>query len=338
MTHELKHIIEAAWQWRQQGLKTVLASVVSLEGSSYRRPGVRMLWNEMGEAVGAVSGGCVEKEVFRQCQSVLQSGIPKVMTYDGRFRLGCEGILYLLLEPVEINQEFMDAFEMALNHRKSIEASTFFMPAEGILAGMGTHLTLDGKVFTLSRDFKIQSEVELACFQQDFPPLFQVYVFGAEHDAVAMSVAASALGWEVTIVAAPDEAKTIEYFRGASRMISPFYEEIQSEWFDQHTAIILMSHSFNKDVQYALALQNSKPAYFGILGPATRREKVIDKLLEFSPEIDPDFIEAIHGPAGINIGAESPQEIAVSIVAEILSVVRKQEPMSLRDKIGQIHA
>ncbi len=79
--------------------KAVLASVVALEGSSYRRPGVRMLLLEDGHMTGAVSGGCVEKEIFRQSESVFRTGIPKMMTYDGRYRLGCEGILYILLEP-----------------------------------------------------------------------------------------------------------------------------------------------------------------------------------------------------------------------------------------------
>ena len=78
-----------------------------LEGSSYRRPGVRMLINNNGESFGNVSGGCVEKEIIRQSQSVFKSEIPKIIKYDGRFRLGCEGIITILIEPFSLNKNFI---------------------------------------------------------------------------------------------------------------------------------------------------------------------------------------------------------------------------------------
>ena len=97
MTHELKKIVKAYQQAKENGITTVLASVVALEGSSYRRPGVRMLILSDGRMIGAVSGGCVEKEIQRQAQTVFSSGNPIMMTYDGRYRLGCEGILFILI-------------------------------------------------------------------------------------------------------------------------------------------------------------------------------------------------------------------------------------------------
>ena len=87
MTHEFRDLIETAFYWQQQGIASVLATVVALEGSSYRRPGVRMLINDRGEMRGSVSGGCVEKEVLHQAKSVFTDAIPKMMTYDGRLRL-----------------------------------------------------------------------------------------------------------------------------------------------------------------------------------------------------------------------------------------------------------
>ena len=98
MTHELKQIVATYISSRSKGLKTVLATVVALDGSSYRKPGVRMLIVEDETMVGAVSGGCVEKDILRQSKTVFDTGHPKMMTYDGRYRLGCEGILYILLE------------------------------------------------------------------------------------------------------------------------------------------------------------------------------------------------------------------------------------------------
>jgi len=146
------------------------------------------------------------------------------------------------------------------------------------------------------------------------------------------------VGWDVTVMASLDDAKTKAYFKEASKLITPLYNTINISNIDKQTAIVLMTHSFNKDVQYLLALKDVYPAYFGLLGPKHRRERLMDKLLEYNPDIDFDFIDQLRGPAGINIGAESAQEIAVSIIAEILSVIRNQNPIVLKDKSGNIHA
>lgn len=110
MTHELKEILQQATINQQQGIQNVLATVVDLDGSSYRKPGVRMLLSSDGKIIGAISGGCVEKEVQRRAQSVFENNKPKVITYDGRYRLGCEGILYVLLEPFNLSTDFIEAF------------------------------------------------------------------------------------------------------------------------------------------------------------------------------------------------------------------------------------
>jgi xanthine/CO dehydrogenase XdhC/CoxF family maturation factor len=146
------------------------------------------------------------------------------------------------------------------------------------------------------------------------------------------------VGWQVTVMASADEQKTIDYFTGAHQLVTPLFDQIDTSKIDEQTAVVLMTHSFNKDVQYLSALQNCTPAYFGLLGPKHRRERLINQFLEFNPEVDSDFIEILRGPAGINIGAESAQEIAISIIAEILSVLRNQEPIVLKDKSGTIHA
>ena len=111
MLHELKDIIRSAKIAQSLGIKTALASVVSLDGSSYRRPGVRMSIQENGKMIGAVSGGCVEKEIIRQSQRVFETNTSTLMEYDGRYRLGCEGFLYILIEPFHPNEAFFNAFE-----------------------------------------------------------------------------------------------------------------------------------------------------------------------------------------------------------------------------------
>jgi len=117
MIHELKKIINAYEAAKRKDISCVLATVVALDGSSYRRPGVRMLLQEDGKMIGAVSGGCVEKEILRQATAVFNSKVPKIMTYDGRYRLGCEGVLYILLEPFEPDTNFLKSFWEAVEKR-----------------------------------------------------------------------------------------------------------------------------------------------------------------------------------------------------------------------------
>jgi xanthine/CO dehydrogenase XdhC/CoxF family maturation factor len=337
MTHEIKKLVQIAEQWQQAGKKLVLATVVNLEGSSYRRPGVRMLLNDSGEASGTISGGCVENEVLHQAQSVFHTGIPKVMTYDGRLRLGCDGVIYLLLEPFVVADDFREAFHRVLPQRLEFKSETYYYPEVGQADGMGSRLIIGSTRYALSPNAQADQPKDLECFTQTYPPLFQLMIFGAEHDAVRLCSAASQLGWEVTIVAAPGEGKSIEYFPGASRLIEPALHHIDTSGIDPSTAIMVMSHSFHKDVQYMIALKDVKPAYFGLLGPGHRREQVLSKFLEYCPDASPEFLDQLRGPAGINIGAESASEIAVSVLAEIMSVIRQQEPVPLRKKRGSIH-
>ncbi len=337
MTHEFRDLIDQAYAWRNAGHKVVMASVVRLEGSSYRRPGVRMLICDTGKMKGAVSGGCVEKEVLRQAKSVFETDKPKMMTYDGRFRLGCEGLLYILIEPVTISEVLYNSLQQQLNKRSSFSARSYFS-SEGDDPGMGTIVQLGDLQFTIDPKISQPRSENLSCFEQEFPPVFQLYIFGAEHDAVQLSSTASSLGWDVHIVAAADEEKDLSYFHGARKLHNPLApESADVSGIDDNTAVILMSHSFQKDLRYLFGLKESKPAYLGILGPARRRERVFSEFLEHYPETSPEFFERIHGPAGIHIGAESASEIAVSIVAEILSVIRNTEILPLREKTGSIH-
>ncbi len=337
MTHEIQLLFQTLKNWQQTGKKAVFVSVVALNGTSYRKPGVRMVISENGDYAGAVSGGCVENEIERQAQSVFRTGKAKVITYDGRLRIGCEGIIYILIEPVFLSEELLTDFELVLKSRQSFKMNTYFYQSVGEFPNTGTLITLNNKTYTLNPSFSADHVNDQQCFSQTFEPLFQLYIFGAEHDAVALSQAAKLVGWEVTIVASADESKSCNFFPGASALITPAFNEINSLKIDGQTAVMLMTHSFNKDVQYLLALKNIQPAYLGIIGSLKRRERIFSLLLENDPDISPEFLEQIHGPAGINIGAETASEIAVSILAEILSVVRRQKPVSLREKTGSIH-
>ena len=131
MLHELREIVQFTKGSAQQGLKTVLVTVVELDGSSYRRPGVRMSVREDGQMSGAVSGGCVEKEIIRQSESVFRDGVPKLMEYDGRYRLGCEGILQIFIEPFEVDDHFYELFEKQWQSRVPFRLRTYYSKRTG---------------------------------------------------------------------------------------------------------------------------------------------------------------------------------------------------------------
>jgi xanthine/CO dehydrogenase XdhC/CoxF family maturation factor len=335
MTHEFKTIIAALKNAQKLNLKGVMASVVALDGSSYRRPGVRMLILENGSFIGAVSGGCVEKEVFRQAEEVFRTGMPKMMTYDGRYRLGCEGILYILIEPIAPSSEAFAAIERHLKNRSVFELKSYYRKAEGINPEMGTEfIGNDLVVHQLNRTAHHYSG---ANFTQKMYPCKRLIIFGGEHDAVVLTEIAAQLGWEVEVVVAADEQKSSDHFPKANTLHQIIPESFELENIDSQTAVLLMTHSYSKDLKYLLRLSESKPAYFGILGPAKRRERLLNDLLEYQPEVDEAFLARIHGPAGLDLGSEGPQEIAVSILAEIIAVTKGVIPISLRNKSGAIH-
>ena len=333
MLHEIKHIIRAAKKAQRTGIQTVLASVVALEGSSYRRPGVRMSIQENGKMLGAVSGGCVEKEVLRQAQTVFETGDSKLMVYDGRYRLGCEGILYILIEPLILSEAFVTAFEKQCCSRKSFSISSGYSKEEAYrFKGFSKFHFMDG-TFTINKN-----EVDgLEIFLQNVKPGFKLQIVGSEHDAVELCRLAANTGWEVDIIAPPDDPKSIENFPGAANYFGIDENEFARSSFDQQTAVVLMTHSYVKDLKYLSAIRNVDIPYIGLLGPSKRREKLINDILERHEDVQDSFFDRLHGPAGINIGAETPQEIALSIVSEILSVTRNQETISLKDKTSGIH-
>lgn len=340
MTHEIKNIIQGYLNARHLGLKCVIATVVDLDGSSYRRPGVRMLINEHGHMTGAVSGGCVEKEILKQSGSVFESGLPKMMSYDGRYRLGCEGTLYILIELFAPGPGVLEAFERQIKARKAFELISFFSKTHGVNEQWGTQFVFEGdKYLPLSEKSKLQQTEPDNCkvFSQSLQPCFKLIIVGAEHDAAQLSIMASSLGWETSVVISPSNPQGLKDFPGATELIRSNGDQFDLSLIDKETAVILMSHSYVRDLEFLFTLRETRPAYIGLLGPSNRRERMLNDLIEKYPSMDESLFDFVFGPAGLNIGAETPQEIALSICSEILALIRDQEPKSLKDKVGSIH-
>jgi len=340
MTHEFKNLIQGYLNATHLGLSCVMATVVHLEGSSYRRPGVRMLINEHGQMTGAVSGGCVEKEILKQSHSVFRTGQSKMMTYDGRYRLGCEGTLYILIEKFSPDQKFLKTFSETIRDRKSFEVQSKFVKSHGIQPELFSVAWFNGEgpfPFSGEKGKSRLSAVKTSVFKQSLEPCFKLMIIGAEHDAAQLSILASFLGWEVSVVISPSNPQVLSDFPGATELLRSNASDLPLGQIDGQMAVVLMSHSYVKDLDFLFRLQETKPAYIGLLGPSNRRERMLNDLIEKYPSVNEEFFDVVFGPAGLNIGAETPQEIALSICSEILSITRGQQPKSLKDKLGSIH-
>jgi len=338
MIHELKEIINQAFTNQQKGLKNVLATVVHLEGSSYRKPGVRMLISEDEKMTGAVSGGCVEKEILHRSKSVFNNEEAKIITYDGRYKLGCEGVLYILIEPFFISELFHTTFRNAILNRKLINIVAVYSKNEEASVDFGSTLTIQNlDPFTFSKNVVRKPNKNLLSFQQKIKPAFNLLIIGAEHDAVKLCKMGSLLGWQIDLITSLKDPKSIDDFPGANSVVGSDAEIIDFSKIDTNTGIVIMNHSYVQDLKYILKLIDKKPAYLGILGAAKRRDKMFNELIELNPSISEDFLESIHKPAGLNLGAQTPEEIAISILAEILATIKNKKPDSLKNITGHIH-
>lgn len=336
MMHELIEIMQQAFFNQQKGLKNVLATVVHLQGSSYRKPGVRMLISDDFKTVGAVSGGCVEKEIIQQAKSVFNDSVAKVFTYDGRYRLGCEGTLYILLEPFVIKDSFLSEFVTANSNRETLQIVSYFKKADVVCGNFGSIITFtNNQQFSFTDAFILPKKNSLDVFRQVVQPAFKLIIIGAEHDAVKLCKIASTLGWQIQVITSAKDSKKLIDFPGATSVVRESPETIQFKEINLNCAIIIMNHSYVQDLKYVLQLQHFQTKYIGILGAPKRRERLFNDLLERVPEISEAFLETIYAPAGLHIGAQTPEEIAVSIIAEILAVTRNKEPFYLKNLNGK---
>ena len=339
MLHELKEIIKQAIVNQKKELKNVLITVVDLNGSAYRKPGVRMLISSNNSYTGAVSGGCVEKEIIKQAQAVFVNEKAKIITYDGRYRLGCAGILYILIEPLFISDAFLDAFEYALEQRETIKIDTYYRKQEEAIGNYGSALTFKNEQqFKLSNSFNLKTVTTENIFTQHLKPLFRLLIIGGEHDAIKLCKIAANLGWQIEMITAAKDSKVPSDFPGAHAVIGATPETIQFSNIEENTALVLMNHSYVQDLKYLVQLSKYQLKYIGVLGAPNRREKLFNDLFEFAPETTEEFLDCIYTPAGLNIGAKTPEEIAISIIAEILAIFRKKESFSLRRLQGNIYS
>jgi xanthine dehydrogenase accessory factor len=369
---ELKDIITAFDAAHKAGRQTALATVVHVEGSSYRRAGARMLITEDGQLTGAISGGCLEGDALRKARLVMAQNKPMLVTYDttddddAKFGvgLGCNGIIQIMIEPIVAGKEAnpIDLFKLFLSKREPIVLITLFTMNDKQAAQPGTCLLLnkDEQITGTFPDEAIKEALledarhvlahgnsvtktylygdRFTCFIELMQPAISLVIFGAGNDAIPLMQIAAALGWIIDIVDGRANYAIPEKFPLANRIIVSKPENIlQHIRIDKRTVIILMTHNYNYDACVLKQLLPLGIPYIGVLGPKKRLQRMLEEFADEGLKNPPEQLESVFGPAGLDIGSENADEIALSIIAEMQAVLKKRTGTSLRHK-ATIHS
>ncbi len=316
---ELIQIIQQVKELQSTERKFVLATVVQVDGSAYRRPGARMLISEEGDWWGGISGGCLEGDILKKAQLALYSQEYKSITYDTReedpfalgIGLGCQGVIEIHINPFQdqINQ-LVTALE---NHIQGNVAHT-----------LSICYAKDFQISLVQSAESHSSKWAEDTFTEYLPAPITVWLFGNQFDSHAFIQQAFSLSWRVNWVG----------ILSKMRANLPVNERFSYEDFGiikNSDYVVMMTHDLDKDVKILQRLIElpTKPAYVGILGPKKRFEKLQN-------HFEQDLVTQlpITTPIGLDVGAEGPEEIAISIMAEILSVKnnRNGQRLHLRDR------
>jgi xanthine/CO dehydrogenase XdhC/CoxF family maturation factor len=364
---ELQEIVNAFDKAVAAGRQTALATVVLVEGSSYRRAGARMLITEDGQLTGAISGGCLEGDALRKARLVMAQNKPMLVTYDtmddddAKFGvgLGCNGIIHILIEPIfpENNEGPINFFKLFLSKREPVVLLTLFTLNNRQAAQPGTCLLLtkDEKFTGSFPDDEIKPDLladaryvlkngnsvtktyvysnGLTCFIELLHPAVSLVIFGAGNDAIPLVQIAAILGWHITLVDGRANYAVPERFPLAKKIIITKPDTALSQIVaDSRTVFVLMTHNYNYDLAILRQLLPMEPVYLAALGPKKRLARMLDEIREDGMDITERHLKSVYGPAGLDIGSENADEIALSIIAEIQSVLNKRQGISLREK------
>jgi xanthine/CO dehydrogenase XdhC/CoxF family maturation factor len=372
---EIKSIVKAYEAALQNGEVSALATVVKVDGSSYRRPGARMLVTENGQLTGAISGGCLEGDALKKAQMVIFSEKSMLVTYDttdeddAKFGvgLGCNGIIHILIEPIlpDAENNPIALLKQCLENREEKVIVTFFDTQNKRATQTGTCMLLsEDRLITNSNLDSIQKPSiqfaqekaksvlsqrqslilpvdpanTLQAFVEFISAPVQLVVVGAGNDVIPLTQIASVMGWDLILVDGRSDYATKTRFPMASQLLLGKASEVLPQLQpDRRTAVLLMTHNFNYDLAVMIELHPYVFPYLGVLGPRKKLEKLIENLEKEGIQLSPEDMQRIYGPMGLNLGAESPEEIALSIVSEVTAVLSEQEPIHLRSKPGPIH-
>ncbi len=371
---ELGVLVNEIEKLRAAGKGAVLATVVGVAGSAYRLPGARMLVTDERWIAGSISGGCLEGDVVLRAPDVLGKNEAVVVTYDTTsdediifgVGLGCRGVITVLIEPVKPETHSPDLVRFIKNSLARREAgvmATVVDASEGVAVSRGARLTLgaDGQCASDVEDRAVRAAMQ-ACaerhaadaaatlktltlpngtadvFVERITPATPLVVFGAGHDAIPVVRLAKELGWHVTVVDHRPNYAAQERFPLADRVLLSSREGMPADVkIGADTLALIMTHNYLRDLTLLKVLLRSPAPYVGLLGPKKRRGELLAELKKEAIEVAPEHLRHLYAPVGLDIGAEGPEGVALSIVAEMQAVVAGRAAGHLRERRASIH-
>jgi xanthine dehydrogenase accessory factor len=356
---ELQQIVEL-WRAAKAGNEEIcLATVVRVEGSSYRKPGARMLLTRSGRRAGTISGGCLEAEVKKKAWWLTEKG-STIQRYSSFFDddspvpygLGCGGTVHVLLERGEAAHAVLNALDTNLNERipfvvvmDTDQAATILVQKAGgkelfqSPAGATSQVAdLAKRAFDEWRSFYTTTAGDRAIeiFVEYVAPRPALTIFGAGDDAKPLADFAQKLGWYITIADGRSHLARSERFPMADRIVVLDYEAsapLRELPLDAEDAFVLLTHSYEQDRTILRELIPHKPRYLGVLGPRQRTERLVGDIASQIGLSTEEGMDCLYSPVGFDIGAHSPESIALSIMTEIVAVLNGREGMSLKKQL-----
>lgn len=351
--NEVRALIEAFDAANVRGERCALATVVSVEGSSYRRPGARMLVCEAGTSMGTISAGCLESDVLEHAQLVIRTGAAKLVEYNTAstsdemawgLGLGCNGIVRVLVEPLASSSLYIQALRRSCE--TSVSVATVYAPTTGgrlfideegdvrhenLSDEMAARLASEVRALARGGRGETPSTACKVFFETLLPPV-PLVIFGAGQDALPVVELARALGWQTEVVDPQARPASRSRFAIADRVTLSHPEDVGAHVsITPRTMTLLMSHNYSHDLEMLRFLLASPACYIGVMGPRKRTERMLRELAAT------EAMERLHSPVGLDIGANSPAEIALSIVAEMRAVLDGRYGGMLRERRGSIH-
>lgn len=372
---ENKAIITAYQQAKTTGTGCVLATVVHVEGSAYRRAGARMLVDEYGQMTGAISGGCLEGDALRKALHALERGQNRLVTYDTSdeddaaigAQLGCNGVIQVLFEPLNFSDQHnpVELLQLATANRQPAVLLSFFnlnrrQRQPGTCLLFSDKLKVSGRFSeevpalmerlqdmaaeAIQTEVSRFAEVEVAeeswqvFFQVMLPPVHLV-VAGAGNDARVLAQMAELLGWEISIADGRPSHASPQRFTSACQVRVTRPEQILDGLaLDSRTVFVLMTHNYQYDLAVLkLLLNRPEVPYIGMLGPKKKYRRMLDDLSAEGITLSGGQQARIFAPVGLDLGAETPAEIALSMLSEIQAMLTGGSATPLRQRDGPIH-
>lgn len=354
---------------KEENKAAALATVINVEGSSYRRTGARMLIYEDGTWKGGISGGCLENDVLKNAKLVMLHQEVRTIRYDTTegdsnnigVGLGCNGIIDILISPIKKGHpnnplEVLESYEKSrvsnllisvINNETNLSlepGDMFHFPDSEHLNKIITDTELSEEIKKDVSEVASKKRTRLKSYEHQgkdlqllfeiLPPNIHLVIVGNNYDIYPISDLASVMGWDISLVANPlkiDKSilkKVKLYPAGGGK-----YPQVKT---DKNTAVLMMSHDYKTDLTHLKHYISADPGYIGLLGPRKRGDKLFSELEEAGISLAGQK-DTIFSPTGLDIGAESPEEIALSILSEIKTVFAERQGGFLRKREGSIH-